>query len=667
MTESEWRTRVGDARALRGSAWVCSIVLCALLLSSGCSHQQWIRERRQPALPFLTQSEFRPWKRPEPTPRSIQLLRRYDLLKDFRKHPEAVLRDLMASPAVEESPEHIFTLAEVAFLAGRSAERSGRPGHALDLYGICVASAHDYLLSERFDATRNPYDPQYRQASDLYNAALESALRIVDLQGGLRPGAVRVISTPARDYELHIVCRGPWQASDIKQLRFVSDYELQGLTNTYRTYGLGVPLIAEHSSRPGNSPAERYYAPGMSVPVTAFLRVLPDTSLSPPTERMRHLCVLELHDPLLSTDVSVAGRLVPLETDLSTPLAYSLNDPAFKRANVATRGLLNPNESQEHQGLYLLEPYNPDKIPVLMVHGLWSSLVTWMEMFNDLRGTPEIRDHFQFWFYLYPSGQPLLLSATQLRDELKQARQTLDPHRANETLDQMVLVGHSMGGLIARLQTLESGEDYWKLMTEKPLDEFEAPGEIKDTLRNSLFFSPNPSVKRVVTIASPHRGSEFSNQATQWLGRRFIHLPEMFVMTRDTLLMSHRDEIRAQGVLEMQTSIDSLSPTSPILEIMQSSATAPWVQYHNILGVVAEEGVLSKVAGDSDGVVTVESARLPHAVSELTVAADHINIHRHPRTVLEVQRILLEHLDQVSIETMKRLPEPSRMPLPSLK
>jgi pimeloyl-ACP methyl ester carboxylesterase len=290
-----------------------------------------------------------------------------------------------------------------------------------------------------------------------------------------------------------------------------------------------------------------------------------------------------------------------------------------------------------------------------------------MEMFNDLRGTPEIRDHFQFWFYLYPTGQPLLYSATQLREDLQEARNTLDPHRANETLDQMVLVGHSMGGLIARLQTVESGEDYWDLVTETPLADFAAPDDIKATLQNAFFFSPNPSIKRVVTIASPHRGSEFSNQATQWLGRRFIHLPEMFVMTRDTVLMAHRNEVREQGLMELQTSIDSLSPTSPILDVMQRSTAAPWVSYHNIIGVIAEEGVLSKVAGESDGVVTVESARLPNAVSELKVAADHVNIHRQPRTVLEVQRILLEHLDQVSVETMKRLPEPSHIPPPSLK
>ncbi len=538
-------------------------------------------------------------------------------------------------------------------------------GRALDLYAISVANAYKFLLSHRFDETRNPYDPRFRQASDLYNAALESVLRIVQSQGQLKPGAVHLVATPSQEYKLHVVCRGPWQPSDIAELKFVSDYDLQGLKNHYRTFGLGVPLIAEHSQAPGNSPAERYYAPGMSLPMTAFLRVMPECTVSHQTGCVRHLCVLELHDPMVSTDVEIDGRLVPLETDLSTPLAYSLNDPAFQQANVATRGLLNPAKSQEDQGLYLLEPYNPDKIPVLMIHGLWSSLVTWMEMFNDLRGVPEIRDHYQFWFYLYPSGQPLLLSATQLRKELKEARETLDPQRRNPNLDQLVLVGHSMGGLIARMQTIESGNEFWQLMSDEPLSEFDVPDATKSLLQESLFFHPNTAVKRVVTIASPYRGSAFSNEATQWLGRHLITLPEMMVRTREHLVLTQKSALREQGMLEARTSIDSLSPTSPILDVMQRSPVAPWVTYHNVIGVVPETGVLSRVAGQSDGVVTVESARLELASSELIVEADHVNIHRHPRTVLEVQRILLQHLDQSSYLSMRRLPAPSGDRLPA--
>ena len=112
----------------------------------------------------------------------------------------------------------------------------------------------------------------------------------------------------------------------------------------------------------------------MSFAATAFLRVLPETRTPIGQGRRRHECVLELHDPLVASDLSVDGRRVPLETDLSTPLAYSLSDPTFQQANGATRGLLDANRSQQVQGLYLLEPYDPDKIPVLMVHGIWSNL-----------------------------------------------------------------------------------------------------------------------------------------------------------------------------------------------------------------------------------------------------------------------------------------------------
>ena len=99
----------------------------------------------------------------------------------------------------------------------------------------------------------------------------------------------------------------------------------------------------------------------------------------------------------------------------------------------------------------MLEPYDPDKIPVLMVHGLWSNLITWMEMFNDLRGTPEIRDQYQFWFYLYLTGQPFWATVSQLRNELATAKRRLDPRSVNPALDEMILVGHSMGGLISRM------------------------------------------------------------------------------------------------------------------------------------------------------------------------------------------------------------------------
>lgn len=619
-----------------------------LILVSGCASTNWVRMRRTPDTPMLSPMQILSWGDPEATPRTQQFLRRNDLIKMMKKDPELVVQWLMENDE-SLSTENVFALAEVSFLAAQRAEKKGKTEQALDLYGLSVANAYGYLLSDELADERNPYDPRFRQASDLYNGALENAMRLIQKRGQLRPGSMLRVRTEKKEYEVHLVCRGPWQPEDIAELKFVSDYELQGLKNHYRTFGLGVPLIAVYNRESSRDPTKRYAAPGMSFPVTAFLRVEPDAQLMP-QGRTKQVCVLELYDPLMSSDVVVNDRLVPLQTDLSTPLAYSLNDSEFQRANVATRGFLNVAESQQAQGLYLLEPYDPNKIPVIMIHGLWSSLITWMEMFNDLRGTPEIRDHYQFWFYLYPTGQPFLVTAAQLRRDLEEARDYLDPQHATPTLDEMILVGHSMGGLISRLQTLDSGDRFRGFAETVSASDLMGAKDGSDPFD----FHPNPSIQRVVTIASPHRGSAFSNGATQWLGRRLIRMPAVVLQSKDQLLQAAAREKRpTQGAWAIQTSIDSLSPASPVLEAMQHSPPGEWVQYHNIVGRIANEGVLSKVAKESDGVVTLTSAHLEDAVSELVVEADHINIHRHPRAILEMQRILRLHLHERNRQTFE--------------
>ena len=145
---------------------------------------------------------------------------------------------------------------------------------------------------------------------------------------------------------------------------------------------------------------------------------------------------------------------------------------------------------QSLTGLFMLEPFDPGKIPVLMVHGLWSSPMTWMEMFNDLRSFPEIRDQYQFWFYLYPTGQPFWVSARQLREDLAQARAVVDPRHQAPALDQMVLVGHSMGGLVSTLQTLESGNDFWAVLSDRPFEELQAEDETRQQAGRDGFLPP---------------------------------------------------------------------------------------------------------------------------------------------------------------------------------
>jgi hypothetical protein len=270
-----------------------------------------------------------------------------------------------------------------------------------------------------------------------------------------------------------------------------------------------------------------------------------------------------------------------------------------------------------------------------------------MEMFNDLRSVPEIREHYQFWFFLYPTGQPFWISAAQMRAELERARQTIDPPRAAAALDQMVLVGHSMGGLVSTMQTLESGDDFWRIVSDQPFSELQVDEDTRRHLEATLFFHPNRSVARVITIATPHQGSDFANDTTRYLGRKLITLPKMLREASQKVVRDNPDFFRDTRLLTMTTSIDSLAPDSPIFPAMQTAQRAPWVQYHNIVGEVSQDSWLASFSGQSDGVVAVASARIPYAVSEKTVPADHSHVHSHPLAVLEVEHILREHLRQL--------------------
>ena len=255
-------------------------------------------------------------------------------------------------------------------------------------------------------------------------------------------------------------------------------------------------------------------------------------------------------------------------------------------------------------GLYMVQPYEPGKIPVLLVHGLWSTPMTWMEMFNDLRSQPQIRNHYQFWFYLYPTAQPFWLSAAQLRRDLARVRSVLDPRHEEPALDQMVLIGHSMGGLISRLQTVQSGDAFWQLVSRTPLPQIKTEPDVLQKLQETFFFEPSPSIRRVVTISTPFHGSTYSRQMTQWLLERLIDdLPGMLVNRRQELFRDNPGAFPAGSLLRINTSIDALVPDAPIFAALLSSRRPPWVQYHNIVGVRPRPW-WATLATDGDGVVS---------------------------------------------------------------
>ncbi len=630
------------ANQLRRSAMKFVGLLVFVACASGCSSSQWARARRSPFNPLAQQLELDSRLGPQPTSRTLQMLRRNDLEKDLESSPLELVASVQQVAYSEPTAENVYAIAEVAYVGAKRLEESGEHETALNMHATAAANAYFFLFDDALAKGRNPYDPRFRRACDLYNNSLESALRYINTLDLLKPGCVHSISSGDQVFDFQIATRGTWHEANFCQLKFVSDFHVENLKNVYRTYGLGVPLIAVYRSA-AEQPGDQFYPPGMSFPVTAFMRIVESTAEG---GRVRHQCLIELHDPMVDSEMMVEGQRIPLETDLTTPLAYSLDNPVFKQANVRIQNLVK-EQSLAVSGLYLLEPYDARKIPVVMVHGFWSSLVTWMEMFNDLRGSSEIRDNYQFWFYLYPTGIPPLFTAAHLREQLALARRSLDPYRERGSLDQMVLVGHSMGGLVSKLQAVDSGGDFWKLVSQQDFSQLVANEEVKSNLRDAFFFAPNPSIRRVVTIATPFQGSNFSNMATQWLGGKLINLPDELVKTRAKLVQDNPRLFDESSLRDQTTSVASLASNSPLLRLLENSPTPPWVKYHNIIGVIDRESMISAVAQDSDGVVKISSARSPGAASEIVVPSDHVNVHRHPLVIKEVRRILLEHLYEI--------------------
>ena len=608
----------------------------------------------------------------QPSPRAQLLLRKYNLLPRYEQDPDAVLDFLNQLTHNASTLEEIYTLSEIAEIQADRSLELGDKARATRLYANAVLHAYQFLFDPDHDSSRNAYDPQFRSICDIYNRSLEGLLREVCAMGKIQPNHMIKLGSPEQGIEFEVRLEGRWRNEQFERFELVNDYETSGLDNHYHTFGLGVPLIAVRKQQEDSRLAyEKYYPPDLTLPMTAFMSLVPGeleslnrgTSVSGPDFNVRR-AMLTLYDPLEKTQVTTESKVVPLESDITTPLAYGLKNPLVNKGVYATASLLNAEFAPESYGMYMLEPYDPTKIPVLMVHGLWSTPATWVHMFNDLRANQDIRENCQFWFYSYPTGQPFWISAQQMRRDLANIKRELDPGGDSRSLDQMVLVGHSMGGLISMLQTMESGDNFWNIVSDESIGNLRGEQATVDLLREIFYFHPNPSIERVVTIATPRQGSQFANYATRWVGKRLITLPTVVTQDINELATLNQDKLKASSLLTRATSIDSLATDDPVFAAMAAAQQSAGVTTHNIIGRLPA-GLVRKITktnstSSGDGIVSIESAHCETAKSEIFVASEHQEVHQHPGCIYEVRRILLEHLadhDRVRLREIPQLPE----------
>ncbi len=263
-------------------------------------------------------------------------------------------------------------------------------------------------------------------------------------------------------------------------------------------------------------------------------------------------------------------------------------------------------------------------------------------MLNELRANPDVAARFQFAVYMYPTGNPFLLSAGHLRKKLQEMQQLNDPGRPDQALADAILVGHSMGGVLSRFQVTRSEDKVWNLLARRPFDQLVAAPETLGMLHESFFFEPQPYVKRVVFIATPHRGSTLARNVVGRIGNALVTPLPIIMQTRSQLLADNPDAFRPTFIKHLPTSVEDLATGSPILDVMQTLPFSPEVRLHSIIG----RGKLFPVLQPGDGYVPVTSAHLDGVESELFVEAGHTVVQNDPASVQEVLRILRKHAQE---------------------
>jgi pimeloyl-ACP methyl ester carboxylesterase len=295
--------------------------------------------------------------------------------------------------------------------------------------------------------------------------------------------------------------------------------------------------------------------------------------------------------------------------------------------------LLRPEKYAETARISRLQPYDPNKTVVLVIHGLMDTPATWAPMLNHLRGDPEIRRHYQFWFYSYPSGYPYPYSAAILRRELDAVEKRFALRKP------MVLIGHSMGGMISRLMITDSADTLWLKMFGKPPEQVPLSANSRELFTESFIFRHRPEVGRVIFIAAPHQGSDL---ARNWLGRigsSLVKAPTTLTNVGKEAMNLATLDAGAMKLSRIPNSVDTLSPNNRFVKNVSAIPITPGIPYHTICG--------DRGRGDapksSDGIVPYWSSHLDGAQSELVVPSSH-SAHQNPQAIEEVRRILKLHI-----------------------
>ncbi|MEQ1860790.1 MAG: hypothetical protein ABMA13_12720 [Chthoniobacteraceae bacterium] len=585
-------------------ALISTCLLALALATSGCA-TKFVAKPVNPLRPAQTAG----WEPGELSPATQARV------KALPAEPAAAIAAL--DPLAARDPAARRAVIELALAAGMQA-------HAKFLTDRGAAGLYLCAAEHAFDArTQGGADFQrFAREASRYALARLAGLREVAIKNGV-PLDAEIVG-PTRSYRVawRTDAPGAVRVEQFSALVATDRYRVVGARELALVEGAGTPLIGKVNGPVGKAAAEAVtMEDGLWVPLTATVEFGAPGPVRTAT--------FAIYDRKRVESAMIGGRRETLAGDFSTPFAVrtrELDQQSFLTLGIL--GFLRGDRWFEYTGLYPLETPTTDKIPVVFVHGLLSDPNDWRFLHNAMLADPQIRENYQFWAFYYPTSMAVPWSATRLRQGLAHARERLNPGGQNPRLGRMIVLGHSMGGLLTRMQIVSGGDAIYHRYFKKPPEQLRLSASERAMVRDMFFFEPNPDIDETVFICTPHQGSLLASNWIGKIGRMIARLPLTIIETTANIVTLNADALTADVQLQPGTSIDSLSPGGKFASIVQELPMSPRVKKYSIIG-------------DRDKVVPYWSSHI-EGVPETIIPSGHSGP-EHEQCAAKVRELLRKH------------------------
>ena len=523
--------------------------------------------------------------------------------------------------------------------------------------------AYAYLFFSGRSPSQRAFEDRQTQVRDYYNYSAEQIAGVVFERA-------RASALQGEDYNAPVAGERWTLTSDFDRLRMPSiptrlvaagSVSFAGLRSTYRRDGFGAELVvmmdppklakplpqadAAHAMAAGAVPVRSEDVPQFSemssINVTALLRFKGDTLEQVLSTRQ---VLFDVYSPEATEHVEVHGEQLPLAGNFTAAYGMWLAQSGFATQSLRTLFGLSEGIAEPH--IYLMQPYDPQRRIIFMLHGLGSSPEAWVNVANEIMGEKELRRQYQVWQVYYPTNAPIAVNRHEIAEAFNATLRHFDPQGSAPASRDMVFIGHSMGGVLGRLLLASSGDTLWNDL----LANYDLKGErlrrVQAKLGPLLHFDAQPNVERAIFIAAPHRGTDIAGNRVGRLLGRLVRLPLTVLGKFEDVFQTLQQAEPEQGGerLRIPNSIDNLKASDPFVKAAAQLPIAPGVKYHSI---IAQRRADVPLAESDDGLVPYWSAHLDGAVSEKVIISGH-SVQETPQAVLEIRRILREDAEEVA-------------------